>query len=112
MLQNRPQHQKNMTRNTDAPDSDAPDDPGGDAAYAPNNDDDDVDYPKSIHLSLRNHNCNCNHNFKIAPNTNNNNKKNMTPNTDFPNILMTPMMMMIILLILTPCALGKTIKIT
>ena len=54
MLQNCPQHQKNMTPNTDAPDADAPKDA------------DDADaYTKSIHIYLQNINCNPN----IAPNT-------------------------------------------
>ena len=54
MLQNCPQHQKNMTPNTDAPDADAP-----------NDSDYDDTYTKSIHLYLQNINCNP----KIAPNT-------------------------------------------
>ena len=65
MLQNFPQHQKNMTPNTDAPDADAPNDAYYDADYAPGAADNYSAYPKSIYLSFRNQNCN----YNISPNT-------------------------------------------
>ena len=54
-------NKNNAIPNTDVPDAGVPD-----ASDAPNDDDDDADYPYSLR------------NFK-------NKKKNMTPNTDYPN---------------------------
>ena len=74
---NVPNTKKNMTTNIDAPDAYAPNDAKYDATDAPDAVDYDSDYPKLIHLSLRN----INWNRKIAPNTKKN-KNNMTPNND------------------------------
>ena len=54
-----------MTPNTDAPDAYSPNAYKNDADKYPDADDNDANYPKSIHLSLRN----CNWNRKIFPNT-------------------------------------------
>ena len=65
---------KNMTPNTDPPDTDSLDAAENDSAGDP-----DSAYLKLIHFSLRNHN------RKIAPNTKTTINRDMAPNTDAPS---------------------------